>query len=139
MTNGKAVYAVAVEGGFTGSFDSPEAAVKAASRHVYLGSARRADVIRLLEAGQIAEWCYGFAGVSIVPRALANTVEPGSAEWADMERVCVDCGEVYTIAEDGGNEENCSQACAYSDFFQIPPEEPYRASDFLSFAERNGL
>jgi hypothetical protein len=58
---------VHVEGDTLRSFDSIDAALTFARSKVYLAPERLPDMEALLVAGRIAEWCYGFAGVTVYP------------------------------------------------------------------------
>jgi hypothetical protein len=83
-------YAVSVENAPVRHYDTPTEAVAAARAWVYLASERESDMLALLQARQIAEWQYGFSGVTIYPPTRCDhactTPEDG---W----EVCDACGE----------------------------------------------
>lgn len=63
------VFLVDVEGQARARFTTAEQAVKHAAKQVYACLDLQFSSQQLLEAGQIASWAYGFAGVTIYPPA----------------------------------------------------------------------
>jgi hypothetical protein len=60
-------FQVQVENKATQDFDTADEALRWAMGHVYLSPIRFEDGKDLLNSGRVFSYCYGFAGVDIVP------------------------------------------------------------------------
>ena len=63
------MFNVEVEGKANAVFDTADDAVRFAMRYVFLSAGRIQEAIDTLNQGQVFQYCYGFAGVNIVPVA----------------------------------------------------------------------
>jgi hypothetical protein len=66
-TSASRAHSVCVEGDALRSFNSRDAALTFARSKVYLSPERLPDMEALLDAGLVASWQYGFAGVDVYP------------------------------------------------------------------------
>ena len=63
------MFNVEIEGKANAVFDTADEAVRFAMHHIYLSREKSSEAIDVLNQGQVFMYCYGFAGVNIVPVA----------------------------------------------------------------------